>query len=196
MLALAAAWISLLAGPIAPGVSDAPVPVDLDGDTSIERLLYTQRSSDFAFQARVRDRCGDSTRVWRLSPWENKFNVIHAVEADGATPQPEVFFDATGLGDAPDDRLVKLMRFDVRDGGCARPRTLFRYRPRPARDGRGTSLYPARLVNVDRERPGLEVRLRLVRFETVDGQPRVVGRETRVFGYDAGADRYVRLHDR
>lgn len=193
MFALAAAWISLLAAPIAPGVSDAPVPVNLDGDPSVERLLYTQRSSDFAFQARVRDRCGDSTRVWRLSPWENKFNAIEAVEADGATPWPEVFFDATGLSGAPTDRLVKLVRFDLRDGACARPRTLFRYRPRPARAGRGTTLLRSRLVNADRARPGLELRLKLVRFATTDGEPHITGRLTRLYGYDPVTDGYRRI---
>lgn len=193
MIASAALAASLLMAPVTPGVSDAPVPVNLDRDASIERLLYHQRSSDSAFQARVRDRCGASTRTWRLSPYENKFNVIEAVEADGTTAQPEVWFDATGLSGALTDRLVKLVRFDQADGACARPHTLFRYRPRPARDGRGTTVIGSRLVEADPSRPGLEIRLRLATFETADGEPHGTGRETRLFGYSAPADRYVRL---
>jgi hypothetical protein len=110
-------------------------------------------------QAQVRDRCGQGRRTWRLSPYENKFNIIGAIEADATTPQPEVFLDATGDSDALTDRLVKLVRFDQPGG----------------------------------ERPGLEVRLKLVSFVGRAGHVRIVGHSTRLYGYDAPKDRYVRL---
>lgn len=190
---LATVAATVLSAPIGPGLSDAPVPVNLDRDTGVERLLYHQRSSDAAFQARVRDRCGDRTRVWHLSPYENKFNTIEAVEADGTTPQPEIFFDATGLSGALTDRLVELVRFDQVDGRCAHPRTLFRYRPRPARDGRGSTVIGSRLLDADPSRPGREIRLRIARFTTIDGEARGGSRETHFYGYVAARDRYERV---
>jgi hypothetical protein len=190
---IAALSLSFLAAPITPGVSDAPVPLNLDADPALERLLYHQRSSDFAFQAQVRDRCDDTRRTWRLSPYENKFNAIEAIEADGTTPQPEVFFYATGLHEALTDRLVKLVRFDQADGACARPRVLFRYHPRPARNGRGTSVIATRVTDVDPSRPGLEIRLKLGTFARVNGEAHLVRRVTRVYGYAPGADRYTRI---
>lgn len=188
---IAALSLSFLAAPITPGISDAPVPLNLDADPALERLLYHQRSSDAAFQAQVRERCNGTRRTWRLSPYENKFNVIEAIEADGTTPQPEVFFYATGLREAVTDRLVELVRFDQAEGTCARPRVLFRYRPRPARHGRGTTVVATRVTDVDPGRAGLEIRLKLAVFDHAGGEARVVRRVTRTYGYDAGADRYV-----
>jgi hypothetical protein len=190
---LVAAALAFLPGIVAPPISDSPVAVNLDRDPEMERLEYHQRSSDFLVQAQVHDRCRGGRRTWRLSPYENKFNAIYAIEADRTTPQPEVFFAATGDSEALTDRLVKLVRFEQPDGACARPHTIFRYRPHPARNGRGTSVIGARVTDAIPSRPGREIRLRLGTFDRSTGEARLVRRLTRIYGYATRLDRYVEV---
>ena len=186
-LAFVLSFVALAAVSIGPAISDEPVAVNLDRDPAPEHLLYHELRPGVV-QAQVRDHCDGVTRTWPLSPREQKFETLRAVEMDGVTPQPEVFIWATGSRGA---QFLEVVRFDQRPGECSRPRMLLRFRaPARPRCGRGTTV-SAHLVRAAGRTDGRDVRVRLLAYETCHGHFRVGRRFTRLYRYDVRLDRYI-----
>jgi len=185
--------LAALADPAGPSTSGSPFPVNLDGDPQAEQLVYNDRSSDLAVQAQLIDRCDGVTTTYRLWGYVQKFVDIRAVEADGATPRPEIFLQGVRGRSRSGDPFVALLRYDDREpgsaqGGCRRPRTLLRYGPLRDRGSTHRTFRP-RLVDADPARRGLELVL-----DRYDGRAgRVVSHRKLIYGYDAITQRYRRL---
>ena len=129
----------------------------------------------------------------RLARRAGRSGDSRAVEADGATPRPEILLQGVGGSSRLGDRFVALLRYDDREpgspqGGCRRPRTLLRYGPIHDR-GSTQRTFRARLVDADRARQGLE--LVINRYDGRAG--RVVSRRKLIYGYDTTTQRYRRL---
>jgi hypothetical protein len=151
-LVVAACGVALAASTANSGVAaDRWRTANLDSDPAPERVIARQLCESLdgnvilpqptcgegqlsRRRIEIEDRCNGQPVQHVISSAQDDVSRLRVKEADGATAQPEVFFDlrSGATGRAGDIRVVRL---DDVAGGCSTARTLFRY-PSRATQGR------------------------------------------------------------
>jgi hypothetical protein len=158
---------------------------NLDTDPAAERLAELEGPVDCAhsaFVARVEilDRCAGDMRTYPVSITyrrpDERIDPGVVVEADGLRGRREAFFVVHGATGAEGEAAVVHL-VAPRRGACGRPRSLFRYRPRPDVDA-----FDVQLADRSKRFPGLEVRV----TERIG-----VDRFVRNYRFDRASGRYV-----
>jgi hypothetical protein len=172
--------VSVFSGVRALAGADAPKSVNLDSDPNLERVvprrlceasdgtLHPPQPScaDEQFPVRrieVEDTCHAMPYVRSISSVQDFVAKLRVTEADGSTPEPEIFFDlrsgATGRGGD-----VRVLHYGGATGDCPGRRDLFRYPakrtlgPLP-KGAAGHDSFSVFLANYSRRYRGKEIRV-------------------------------------
>jgi hypothetical protein len=119
--------VVLVAAAVLPSVAGGAVPrsivANLDADRALERVVL-RGTPGAGYRVFLVDDCRGRPVSHPVTRRWDDFWRLEVRELDGVTGRPEVFIGGT-MGNTGGDQLWAIVRSR---GGCAKPRTLFRYR--------------------------------------------------------------------
>jgi hypothetical protein len=215
-LPLALMLLGLLTS-LASGDGAAPLSVNLDSDAELERVVPLEICESIDGKRRIppsvcadnefprhkvviEDICDGMPYARDISSVQDVVDRLRAVNADGATQRPEVFFDsrsgATGRGGD-----IRVVRYDPVENSCWKPHRLFRYPTRATlgpipRGAAGRDSFSAQLGNFSRRFNGREIRMIETYVDRDDAFCCPSFRRVTHYRYRSGTDRYARYSTR